>query len=78
MIRGSVREIKELREEIEQLRSADGIPEKEYYDMMSDKDRQVKILEEENKKLEQKLESQRKHFEAMRVHDRKEPALLVW
>lgn len=71
MIRGTVREIKELKEEIEELRSADGIPEKEYYDMLSDKDREIKRLEDENKKLELKIESQRKHFEAMRDHDRK-------
>ena len=72
MIRGSVREIKELKEEIEELKDTVGIPEKEYYDMMSDKDRQIKMLEEENKKLEEKLETQRKHFEYTLAYERKD------
>ena len=76
MIRGSVREIKELKEEIEDLKDTVGIPEKEHYRLMADLELQNHRLKKENnediKILEEKLETQRKHFEYTLAYERKD------
>jgi FtsZ-binding cell division protein ZapB len=71
IIRGTVDEIKELQKEIDDLKDSESVPEKEYYDMMADKDREILQQCNEIGILERKLADQRKHFEAMIQHERK-------
>lgn len=71
IIRGTVDEIKELQKEIDDLKDSESVPEKEYYDMMADKDREILQQCNEIGILERKLADQRKHFEDMIQHERK-------
>jgi hypothetical protein len=76
MIRGSVREIKELKEEIEDLKDTVGIPEEKHISIVGDlqlkNDRLKKENNEDIKILEEKLETQRKHFEYTLAYERKD------
>ncbi len=62
MVRAHVEELKEAQNEIEELRET-AITEKEYYDMVRERDEYKRDSEKRIAELEGKLESQRKYFE---------------
>ena len=62
MVRAHVEELKEAQNEIEELRET-AITEKEYYDMVRERDEYKRESEKKIAELEGKLESQRKYFE---------------
>ena len=62
MVRAHIEELKEAQDEIEELRKTN-ITEKEYYNMMRERDECVKNSEKKIAELEAKNESQRKFFD---------------
>ena len=71
IIQGTVDEIKELQKEIDDLNDSDSVPEKEYYNMLSEKDKEISEKDKEIKLLERKLAEQRKFFEDKMEHQQK-------
>ena len=62
MVRAHVEELKEAQNEIEELRET-AITEKEYYNMVKERDEYKRDSEKRIVELEEKLQSQRKYFE---------------
>ena len=62
MVRVHVEELKEAQQEVEELRET-SITEKEYYDIVKEKEEYERNSEKRIAELEQKLETQRKYFE---------------
>tara|TARA_Y100001972_G_scaffold10048_1_gene11013 strand:+ start:355 stop:954 length:600 start_codon:yes stop_codon:yes gene_type:complete len=71
IIQGTVDEIKELQKEIDDLNDSDSVPEKEYYNMLSEKDKEISEKDKDIKLLERKLAEQRKFFEDKMEHQQK-------
>tara|TARA_R110002020_G_scaffold127056_1_gene285189 strand:+ start:17 stop:610 length:594 start_codon:yes stop_codon:yes gene_type:complete len=62
MVRVHVEELKEAQQEVEELRQT-SITEKEYYNIVNEKEEYERTSEKRIAELEQKLETQRKYFE---------------
>ena len=62
MVRAHIEELKEAQQEVEELRET-AITEKEYYNMVKERDEYKRDSEKRIVELEEKLQSQRKYFE---------------